>query len=191
LFFIDNIYNSEIEVKKSKFLSFLLPYSKFKDTLSTLQKDHPKATHIVWAYRYLNEYNQVVENSTDDGEPKGVAGKPTLKVLQGKEIINSAIITVRYFGGTKLGMGGMVRGYSDSANEVLKNIELLEYIDLQSKKINVEYSNLSQFEYLASREDIKIINKEFLSDVLVTIEAKEESIENFEQEWSKILWKKN
>jgi uncharacterized YigZ family protein len=182
VYYTKEIFSSEIEVKRSKFLSFLVPYDRFEQIHKSLIQEHPKATHIVWAYRYLNEYNQIVENSTDDGEPKGVAGKPTLKVLQGHDIINSCILTVRYFGGIKLGMGGMVRGYSDSANEVLKDIELIEYKDFITKEITIEYSNLSLLEYLANKYDILIVNKEFSSDVLVTLKAEEENLAIFEKD---------
>lgn len=181
-FYVDNTYQSEIEVKKSKFISYITPYKEYETLYNKLVKDHPKATHIIWAYRYLNEYHQIVENCTDDNEPKGVAGKPTLKVLQGKDIINSAIITIRYFGGTKLGMGGMVRGYSDSANEVMKIANFLQYKELKTKKIVVQYNNLSKIEYLANKCNITIIDKEFFSDVIITIEYEEEYLLKFEKE---------
>jgi uncharacterized YigZ family protein len=180
--FVDREFDSEIEVKKSKFISFLVPYSIFDDVHKRLRDNHPKANHVIWAYRYLNEYNQIVENSTDDAEPKGVAGKPTLKVMQGKNIINSAILTVRYFGGIKLGMGGMVRGYSDSANEVVNIAEFVEYRDLMTKKLNVEYKDLSLVEYLANKYSIDIANKEFTTDVLVTLKAQEIDFVKFEKE---------
>ena len=63
----------------------------------------------MYAYRHLNEFEQIVENSSDDGEPKGTSGKPNLAVLAGNELINTAVIIVRYFGGIKLGTGGLVR----------------------------------------------------------------------------------
>jgi putative IMPACT (imprinted ancient) family translation regulator len=92
----------KIEVKKSIFISYLTPISEFETVLKTLKKEHPKASHIIWAYRKLNNLEQIEENSNDDGEPKGCAGTPTLNILRGNEIINTALLTVRYFGGTKL-----------------------------------------------------------------------------------------
>jgi len=68
-----------------------------------LRESHPKARHIVYAYRELNEFEQIVENSSDDGEPKGSSGVPVLNVLRGEDFINVAILVVRYFGGIKLG----------------------------------------------------------------------------------------
>ena len=120
MFYVDEEFNNLVEIKKSKFIAYLVPYSLFKVTLENLKISQPKARHFVYAYRYLNEFNQIVENSSDDGEPKNTSGKPSLSVLQGQDIINSAVIVVRYFGGIKLGTGGLVRAYSKSVNEVLK-----------------------------------------------------------------------
>jgi uncharacterized YigZ family protein len=181
-FFVSKQYSSEIEVKKSKFISFIVPYVEFGSLHKELKEKHPKASHIVWAYRYLNEYGQIVENSTDDGEPKGVAGKPTLKVMQGKNIINSAILTVRYFGGIKLGMGGMVRGYSDSANELTSTLDLIEYKELDTKQMKIEYKELSRIEYLAQKYSILVVDKEFSSDVLITLKAQKSDFNDFEKE---------
>jgi len=93
---------NKIEVKKSTFTSFLLPYPLFENYHDTLKQAHPKASHIIWAFRYINEHGQIVEGGSDDGEPKGVAAAPSLNVLRGQELINTALLTVRYFGGTKL-----------------------------------------------------------------------------------------
>ena len=96
--FVQKEFTATLEEKKSKFLAFLVPYKDFDKTMQRLRQEHPKAVHFVYAYRYLNEFEQIVENSSDDGEPRGTSGKPTLAVLSGAGIINSAAIIVRYFG---------------------------------------------------------------------------------------------
>ena len=111
----DHTYEMLVE-KQSKFIAHIMPYSRYDEVLESLKAEHPKARHFVTAFRYINEFDQVVEGSSDDGEPRGTSGKPTLAVLQGNTLINAAIITVRYFGGTKLGTGGLVRAYSDATN---------------------------------------------------------------------------
>ena len=141
------IFSASYEIKKSKFLSFVFPYSRFDEVLQDLKKEHPKARHFVSAFRYLNEFSQIVEGSSDDGEPKNTSGKPTLSVLQGNELIDIGIITVRYFGGIKLGTGGLVKAYSTSANMVISEAETIEYIPKDNFKIFVEYSEISIFEY--------------------------------------------
>lgn len=85
------------EVKRSKFITQIIPISEFLGLQEKLKKEHPKANHVVYALRYLNEFDQIVENSSDDGEPKGCAGVPVLNVLRGGELINCAVLIVRYF----------------------------------------------------------------------------------------------
>ena len=124
----------------------------FDEIMTRLRSEHPKARHFVYAYRHLNEFGQIVENSSDDGEPKGTSGKPSLVVIAGAEIINSAVIIVRYFGGVKLGTGGLVRAYGDSINEVIKTAVFKEYKKLMTKTLECEYGELSQLEYLLNQE---------------------------------------
>ena len=81
--FVQKEFTETLEEKKSKFLAFLVPYKDFDKTMQRLRVEHPKAVHFVYAYRYLNEFEQIVENSSDDGEPRGTSGKPTLAVLSG------------------------------------------------------------------------------------------------------------
>ena len=154
-----------IEEKKSKFYAFLVPYEKFEKKLEYLKSIHPKARHFVTAFRYLNEYNQIVEGSSDDGEPKGSSGKPSLKVLQGHNLINVGVIVVRYFGGTLLGVGGLVRAYGDSVNLAIANNEIVLYEELLQEVIEVDYSLSSKCEYLFKKYNIKVIERNFLDGV--------------------------
>ena len=161
------------EEKQSKFIAHLIPYSLYKATLEHLKQEHPKARHFVTSYRYINEYDQIVENSSDDGEPKGTSGKPTLAVLQGKELVNIAVIVVRYFGGTKLGTGGLVRAYSEAVNMALASAELLEYKKLFSKCLQFSYSDTSKVEYECNRLHVEVIEKNFEADVKFVVQADE------------------
>jgi uncharacterized YigZ family protein len=178
--FVQKEYNVTVEIKKSKFITYLFPYEKFNDIMEKLKNEHPKARHFVYAYRYLNEFDQIVENSSDDGEPKGTSGKPSLAVIAGMDIINSGVIIVRYFGGIKLGTGGLVRAYGDAVNEVLSRAKLLEYKKLIEKKLNFEYSYLSKVEYLLDKYDIIIVEKIFEIDVVLFIQASQEEFEKLE-----------
>jgi len=158
---IDKLYAASLEVKKSKFHSFLVPFSYFEDTLSDLKKRHPKANHFVTAFRYLNEHNQIVEGSSDDGEPRGSSGRPTLKVLQGHDLINVGIITIRYFGGILLGVGGLVKAYSDVANEVIRKANIIEYKQIFEYDFSVEYEKTREVEYLLKKHNIFVVNRAF------------------------------
>lgn len=155
---------TQIEVKKSKFISYLCAFHEFDTLMKRLREEHPKARHWVYAYRYLNEFDQVVENSSDDGEPKGTSGKPTLAVLKGKELVNSAVITVRYFGGIKLGTGGLVKAYSDACNAALEEAFLSPYEKLFTYKFFCTYADLAFVEHRLSEIDVNIAKKEFLAE---------------------------
>ena len=151
-----------------------MPFKMFDEVMKKIKAEHPKARHYVYAYRYLNEFDQIVENSSDDGEPKGTSGKPSLAVIAGAEIINSAVIIVRYFGGIKLGTGALVRAYGDSVNEVIKIAQFKEYKKLETKILECEYSELSQLEYLLTQENINIKSKDFSTNVSLKIELTNE-----------------
>jgi uncharacterized YigZ family protein len=140
--------SSTYEIKQSKFIAHLLPYPLFESTLQRLRTEHPKARHFVTAFRYCNEYGQVVEGSSDDGEPKGTSGKPSLAVLSGHDLIDTAVITVRYFGGTKLGTGGLVRAYTQAVSDVVSLAELIPYIPQETASFTCDYSSVSHVQYL-------------------------------------------
>ncbi|MEA2017691.1 MAG: YigZ family protein [Campylobacterota bacterium] len=180
--FINKEFTKTLEIKKSKFITHICPYANFKDMMNRLRKDHPKARHFVYAYRYLNEFDQIVENSSDDGEPKGTSGRPTLSVLSGAKIINSAVIVVRYFGGIKLGTGGLVKAYSDAVNLVLKSSQLNCYVKLEQKSLEISYSQLSQIEYLINKFNIQIKNKVFNDRIILTLESSSEEFDKLSKE---------
>ena len=158
---VGDIFTDSIEIKGSKFNAFLMPMSLYDTQMKHLRALHPKAVHFVSAYRSLNEFDQIVEYSGDDGEPKGTSGKPTLAVLQGHDLINTAIITVRYFGGTKLGPGGLVRAYAQAANAAYAQAKLYPYEKLLREKITCNYTDVSMVEYEIGQYSIGIAVKSF------------------------------
>ena len=114
----------QIEVMKSKFIAYVFPLNneeEFKTILANLRKEHKKARHIVYAYRY-----NMKSKSCDDGEPKGTAGHPLLELLYKKDINNIALLVVRYFGGTLLGAGRLLRTYLQAGIEAIDSSELIE-----------------------------------------------------------------
>lgn len=113
---------NQIEVMKSKFIAYLIPLKNeedFKPLLANLRKEHKKARHIVYAYRI-----GVKSKSCDDGEPKGTAGHPLLELLYKKDLTDVALLVVRYFGGTKLGAGRLLRTYLQAGIDVINKAEL-------------------------------------------------------------------
>ena len=113
-----NLQTVEVDkIKGSRFIVTVSPISTenhFKDILSSLQKAHPNANHHCWAWRLAGDSR---ERSSDDGEPSGSAGEPILQRMRRAELIDSMIVVTRYFGGTKLGVGGLVRAYGGAAGE--------------------------------------------------------------------------
>jgi uncharacterized YigZ family protein len=177
--FVKDTFTQTLEIKQSKFIAFLTPYSNYSTKLNELKVQHPKARHFVVAYRYLNEFEQIIEHSSDDGEPKGTSGKPSLMVLQGNELIDSAVIVVRYFGGTKLGTGGLVRAYGDAVNLVIESSELFEYKKRVTRNISFEYSDLRLVEYETQKHSIEIVEKSFENCVVFEVNASEEDMNLF------------
>ena len=176
--FVDDEASAILLRKKSRFISYLFPYQNFEAAQKKLKQQHPKARHFVYAYRYLDEREQLVENSGDDGEPRGTSGKPSLAVLSGCNAINTAVITVRYFGGIKLGTGGLVKAYSDAVNAVCDVASFQSYQKLGQQTLTVSHKKLPALFYQLKRHNIEILNKKFGVDVVLTLEA---TVEQFEE----------
>ncbi len=172
-------FTNTLEVKQSKFIAYLLPYKEYEESLQKLKREHPKARHFVTAFRYINEYEQIVEGCSDDGEPKGTSGKPSLHVMQGNELVNVAVIIVRYFGGTKLGTGGLVRAYGDAVNEVICNSQLDTYLKTKKLEFSCTYDKLGLVEYNLARLNLTIVSKNFLAlSINIVILGTKEQLSN-------------
>lgn len=152
---VEGIFSDEFEIKKSLFISYICPISSRLELNSHLQNEHAKATHIVWAYRELREFGQIAENQTDNGEPKNSAGMPMLNVLRGREIVDSCVFAVRYFGGIKLGVGGLIRAYSTAANLAINAANFREFTRTTKVKFFVPFSLLPRFEHFFKTQSIK------------------------------------
>ena len=165
------------EIKRSKFIAHLVPYSDFDEKLKALKAAHPKARHFVSASRYFNASGQLIESFSDDAEPRGTAGRPTLSVLQGSDLVDVAAITVRYFGGIKLGTGGLVRAYSDALNLALAQASLTPYKKTQTLSFSIDYKDVRRIEHMLKQLGINDISKEFASSVHYRISAPKEEID--------------
>ena len=176
IYTITQEYSCVYEAKRSKFYTFLLPYEQFGTRLTQLRKEHPKARHFVTAYRHMNEYEQIVEGSSDDGEPKGTAGKPTLKVLQGHDLVEIAVITVRYFGGIKLGTGGLVRAYGDALQCVLETASFEKYEKLCRIEIVFGYSDTRYVDYELQKFALTPLKKRFEQKVHYTLALSQDTL---------------
>ena len=124
MYIIDKNIENEIIIKKSRFITklyYLENTDEIQNIIDNLKKEHKKCTHICFAYVINGK-----EKAVDDGEPSGTAGRPILNVIQKKNITNVLVVVIRYFGGIKLGAGGLVRAYTSSTSEAFKLVNLKE-----------------------------------------------------------------
>ncbi len=139
---------AEIIIKKSKFICQIVPVETEEEAnefIASVKKEHYKATHNVPVYVLGNNYEKI--KYSDDGEPSGTAAKPMLGVVQSRELINVAMVVTRYFGGIKLGTGGLVRAYSGAVIEALEQADIAELDNYVEFSFNVPYSKKDIVEY--------------------------------------------
>jgi uncharacterized YigZ family protein len=177
---IEHAVQTLTEVNRSKFITHLVPWCEYQGLQEKLKKEHPKANHVVYALRYLNEFEQVVENSSDDGEPKGCAGTPALNVLRGEGMINCAVLIVRYFGGIKLGTGGMARAYAQAVKDVLASADTVPYEKQLLHQFTTSYSMIDKTLHLLKQCGITQVERDFgTNEVKWEIQGSQEEIERF------------
>lgn len=157
----DDVKN-EIIINKSKFITFIFNVKSIDDIdekLSILTKEYKEATHICYAYILGN-----LKKASDDGEPSHTAGMPILNVLENKKLNNVLAVVVRYFGGIKLGAGGLVRAYSNSTSKAIDKGEIVPIINEIKIRIEFDYNNTNNINYIL--KDHKITYKEFDNKVI-------------------------
>ena len=153
MYSINSEFSANLEVKKSNFIAHLVPFGEFEKVRERLKAQHPKARHIVYAYRKLNEFSQIVENSSDDGEPKSTSGQPCLNALRGADLIDTAVLVVRYCGGIKLGTGGLVRAYGGVVNLVIQESELIKFEIKKPCEFFVPFALVAKFEHFLKKQN--------------------------------------
>ena len=163
---------STFEVKKSQFIVQLLPVDNRHQALQQLQKvksTYPDARHHCWAYRIGSSEQSMTAAMSDDGEPSGTAGKPILNVLQHKSLINIMAVVTRYFGGIKLGAGGLVRAYSQSIEQACGKAEFELLIPQVEIKVALPFSQEQWLRYQTEQLQGHIIKVEYNQEVLVIL----------------------
>lgn len=158
--------NNEIIIKNSRFITLLFKIKEKEDIeiiLKESKQKYPKATHYCYAYKI----GENIKKASDDGEPGGTAGMPMLNILDKEDITNILAITIRYFGGIKLGAGGLIRAYSKSVKEALNNIEKIELIKGVKCKISFPYTKEKEILQQISHENI--ISKTYLEKITYTV----------------------
>ncbi|MCO6041749.1 YigZ family protein [Thermococcus alcaliphilus] len=166
----------------SLFIGYAMPVKSEKEAKEFIRKvkeAHSDATHNVSAYR-VREGNTLLVHYDDDGEPRGSAGKPVFKVLEYKGLENVVVVVTRYFGGTKLGYGGLIKAYSETASEALEKAGIIEVIKKEPIEIVFPYNLYNAVEKALERFEADIFEREFNVEVKfvagVLPEKKEELI---------------
>src|SRR5574344_1136508 len=166
--------HNEIIIKNSKFIGLLFKINKIDDInniLCNIKKQYKDYTHCCYAYKIDN-----VIRYNDDNEPSGTAGMPILNIINKNNLNNVLFIVIRYFGGIKLGAGGLVRAYTKAITECMKKENIIELKKGYKIEISFEYSNLKNIDYLL--KNVIIYNKIFDKNIIYTFNISIEDYNN-------------
>lgn len=162
---LKNPAQTELVVKKSRFIAIALPcndITQVKEMVEKTRKENPGANHVVHVAVVGNQFS-----FSDDREPKNTAGRPAFEVLKGSGISNICVMVVRYFGGTLLGTGGLVKAYGDSVKNVLQVAQTEEYVEKTCFEIKIPYTMYENVKRLLASLDATIDHEDFQSDVVI------------------------
>ncbi|MGL4802239.1 MAG: IMPACT family protein [Cetobacterium sp.] len=169
----------EFEERKSKFIGYAKPIStkeEAEDFISMIREMHPDATHNCIVYRVIDN-GQEYFKADDDGEPSGTAGKPMGEILTYMEVNNVVVVATRYFGGIKLGAGGLVRNYAKTAKLAVLEGEIVEFIERVECLLDFSYEKINEVETLLINGNEELLNKDFNERVTYRVKVSDETLE--------------
>lgn len=164
------------EIKKSRFiarLSFAADRAQAMQLLAQAKQDYPDARHHCWAYQIGPPNIPNLAAMSDDGEPSGTAGKPILNVIQHKEIGDVMLVVIRYFGGIKLGAGGLVRAYSHAAQMAFDAMKTKTYVELDEFSVICEFQDEQAVRHWLSKTESEIEEVDYAEKVTMHIKMDE------------------
>jgi uncharacterized YigZ family protein len=167
----------EFEEKKSKFIGYIKPVSSKEEAevfIECIKKKHPDATHNCSAYK-MTDNGQEYYKVDDDGEPGGTAGKPIGEIMNLLDVDNLVVVVTRYFGGTKLGAGGLVRNYAKAAKLAIQEAGIGEYVELKKYVIDFAYDRVKEVEGIIQSTGGEVFEKEFTHRVTYRILVKDDT----------------
>jgi uncharacterized YigZ family protein len=175
----------ETIVTRSRFICYLKPCTsaaEAKAFIKSLQVLHPQASHHCYAFIAGRPENSQLYGFSDDGEPSGTAGKPMLNMLMGSNLGELCAVVVRYFGGTKLGPGGLQRAYGSSVKKALANLPTKLKIPMVRKTLACQYAQVNDVLYIVDQMDGEIIQQDYHENVVLMLALPDEKIELFQQQ---------
>ena len=170
----------EVVEKKSRFIGQVIPIESEEEALEkieSLKKEYWDARHN--CYAFVVGANNEVQRFSDDGEPQGTAGKPILEVLLNKNVHNTLILVTRYFGGTLLGTGGLIRAYGQAAIEGLKDAEIMKVSDGVSFELSVDYESIGKIKYNMVQFGVGDAEEDYGEGVALKIQMKKDDFDAF------------
>lgn len=182
------VHQVELEIKRSKFLTFAAPAvnrREAEDYIRSLREQHPQANHVCWAY-IAGAPNTTIRSMSDDGEPSGTAGMPMLKVLEYSGYGDLVVAVVRYFGGTKLGTGGLQRAYSDAVSLVLSELPLKLKVARTRVHLSYDYPYDGSISRLLERYDIESMAPSYAQQVTLCFAIASSELSTFKTEVTNI-----
>lgn len=180
-------FQADFEIKKSHFIGMIMPCndeSEAMQQLAVLAKQHPNANHLAFAWQIRQADGFINTRCNDAGEPSGTAGRPILAPLEGNSIINAVVGVIRYFGGTKLGTGGLARAYGAAAKLAIDGAELVPWIEMATLKLTIDYSQLQLLKYQLNKCNGQIVDQQFTDQVSVIISLPMTEKEQIQQQFS-------
>ncbi|MBE0644978.1 MAG: YigZ family protein [Bacteroidetes bacterium] len=176
---------TEIKILASRFLSYALPCPSaedFTDFLDVLRKQHYNATHHCFAWRI--GYDGTEFRYSDDGEPSGTAGKRILGSIDRRELTDVGIVVVRYFGGTKLGVGGLARAYTDAADAVLERCAIERRYHTDALTLTFPYDVTSQVHHVIDMHGVEVLDREYLDQSRYTVRVRRSLTGRFSEDFA-------
>lgn len=174
--------NHTIIIDKSKFICYVnrvFSEDEAKEYLLQIKKLHPNATHHCYAF-LIGEHDEI-QRSNDNGEPSGTAGVPILECLRKNNMNDTIAIVVRYFGGIKLGAGGLIRAYSKSTSEALKHAVITQKCDTFRFQITFDYSFIGKLDYYISQNNIIILDKQYEEKVTYVLRSTDDFTKDIDE----------
>jgi uncharacterized YigZ family protein len=171
-FIIADSVSAEFEIKKSRFIGAIMPCQSEQEALQQLgrlARQHPNANHLAFAWRIRQPDGFINERLNDNGEPSGTAGRPILAPLEGSNLINVVVGVIRYFGGVKLGTGGLTRSYGQAAKMAIDAATFIPWVEMTQLALNIEYSQLQMLEYQLKKMNGQILQQDFSDKINVII----------------------
>nr|WP_257611203.1 YigZ family protein [Oenococcus oeni] len=172
----------ELIIKKSRFIADIYPLKEeqeAKKIIENVRKKNPNANHVVFAYTV--GLNREIQRMSDNGEPVGTAGKPVLDAITKNNLINVLITVTRYFGGIKLGAGGLIRAYSQSASQTIENAQLATLVNYDRLQLIFDYFLIDKLKYFIEKQKAVVMETNYQTKVQAVILVETSDSKNFQK----------